>query len=446
MSATDPRWSPVAEAAVTPRAEEGLVLRLDSDRRLIRAAGLSQRYLHISLRAPRATRERAPVDLALVLDRSGSMGGTKWPQARAAALQALDRLTAQDRVALVVFDDQIDTLLPLAPVTPLTRQQAQQALAAIAPRGNTDLAGGWLTGCGLIGQGGQEGRLRRCFLLTDGEANVGITAGPELSQHARALRQLGVITSTFGVGDDYHEALLGLLADAGGGAFHDIAQAASIPAIISRELGDALAVVCADTQVRLSWQDPLKVAVLGPWPSDPAGQTLTLRLGDLVSEQVLELLVAIDFPPGTLNSDCALQVAVSDGARPLATASYRWTWVDSQTRRSQPRQADVARRVVDYWAQQARQDATLLNRQDDLHGARATLRVAAARIRAYGGDDPALINQAALLLGEVETYRAKLGPRELKDRFYASSNALRGRQADGTRAKGASDRSNDAEV
>lgn len=437
MSTTDPRRSSVAEAAATPPVEEGLTLHLDSDRRLIRAAGLSRRYLQISLRAPHATQERAPVDLALVLDRSGSMGGNKWPQARAAALQALERLNAQDRVALVVFDDQVDTLLPLAPVLPMTRQMAQQALAGIAPRGNTDLAGGWLTGCGLIGRGDNATRLRRCFLLTDGEANVGITAPAELSQHASTLRQLGVITSTFGLGDHYHEELLGLLADAGGGAFHDIAQAASIPAIIGRELGDALAVVCADTQVRLSWQAPLQVAVLGPWRSDEAGQALTLYLGDLVSEQVLDLLVAIDFPPGTLNSDCALQVAVSDGARPLAGASYRWTWVDSQTRRSQPRQAEVVRRVGDYWAQQARQDATMLNREDDLKGARATLRAAAARIQAYGGDDPALINQAALLRAEVETFRDKLDPRALKERFYASSNALRGRQADGTRSKGA---------
>ncbi len=440
MSATDPRWSSVAEAPAeapaTPQADARLTLRLDSDRRLIRAAGLSQRYLQISLRAPGATQARAPVDLALVLDRSGSMGGSKWPQARAAALQALERLTAQDRVALVVFDDQIDTLLTLAPVTALTRLQALQALTATAPRGNTDLAGGWLTGCGLIGQGDSPTRLRRCFLLTDGEANVGITDPAELSQHASALRQLGVITSTIGVGDDYHEALLGLLADAGGGAFHDIAQAASIPAVIGRELGDALAIVCADTQVRLSWQDPLKVAVLGPWRSAAEDQALTLHLGDLISEQVLELLVAIDFPPGSLNSDCALAVTVSDGTRPLATASYRWTWVDSQTRRAQPRQAEVEQRVVAYWAQQARQDATVRNREDDLQGARASLCATAARIRAYGGDNPAHLNQAALLLGEVETYRDKLDPRELKARFYASSNALRGRMEDGGRSKG----------
>lgn len=437
MSTPHSHRSPHAEAAATPPVETGLTLHLDSDRRLIRAAGLSRRYLQISLRAPRAAQGRAPVGLALVLDRSGSMGGSKWPQARAAALQALDRLTPQDRVALVVFDDRVDTLLPLTPVLPLTRQQAQQLLAGIGPRGSTDLAGGWLIGCGLIGQEDKAARLRRCFLLTDGEANVGITDPAQLSQHASALRQLGVITSTFGVGDDYHEALLGGLADAGGGAFHDIAQAASIPAILGRELGDALAVVCADTQVRLSWQDPLAVTVLGPWHSTAAEWALTLHLGDLVSDQVLELLVAIDFPPGTLNSDCALQVAVSDGPRPLAVASYRWTWVDSHTRRSQPRQAAVEQRVVDYWAYQARQEATVRNREDDLEGARASLRAAADRIRAYGGDNPAFCNQAALLREEVEAYRDKLDPRELKARFYASSNALRGRQADGTRSKGA---------
>ena len=62
-----------------------VTLRLDTDRRLIRAEGLSVRYLHLALQAPPATEARAPVDLALVLDRSGSMNGAKWHQARQAA-------------------------------------------------------------------------------------------------------------------------------------------------------------------------------------------------------------------------------------------------------------------------------------------------------------------------------------------------------------------------
>ena len=412
-----------------------VTLRLDTDRRLLRAAGTSVRYLHIALQAPAATQARAPVDLALVLDRSGSMAGAKWHQARHAALQALGQLTAQDRAAVVVFDHEVDTLLPLAPVMPLTRQMAEQALLGITPRGNTDLGGGWLTGCGLIGQETPGDRLRRCFLVSDGEANAGITDASELGQHAHQLRQLGVVTSTFGVGDHYNEELLGLLADAGGGAFLDIAQAEGIPALIARELGDALTVVCPDIKVHLSWEAPLQVEVLGDWPvaSQPAG--LTIQVGDLVSAQVLDLLVAIHFPPGAVDQDCTLAVAVSDQGQVLATDRYTWTWVEDARRKAQPRQAAVEQRVAGLWAAEARREATQRNRRDDLEGARATLVQAAGKIRAYGKDSPDLINQAALLLGEVHAYQEKLDPRALKARFYASRSALKGRQADGSRSK-----------
>ena len=412
-----------------------VTLRLDTDRRLIRAEGLSVRYLHLALQAPPATEARAPVDLALVLDRSGSMNGAKWHQARQAAVQALGQLTAQDRAAVVIFDHEVDTLVPLAPVMPLTRQMAEQALLGISPRGNTDLGGGWLTGCGLIGQEAPGERLRRCFLVSDGEAHVGITAPSELSQHAHQLRQLGVVTSTFGVGDHYYEELLGLLADMGGGAFHDIAQAEGIPALIARELGDALDVVCADTQVRLSWEASLKVEVLGSWPVETAVGALTLSIGDLVSRQTLDLLVAIHFPPGAVDQECPLHVLVSNQEEPLAEDTFRWTWVEDTRRKAQPRQAAVEQRVAALWAAEARREATQRNRRDDLEGARQALVEAASRIRAYGKDNKELINQAAILLGEVPAYQEKLDPRELKARYYASRSALKSRQSDGSRSK-----------
>ena len=82
--------------APNPEARDRLGLTLDTDRRLIRAAGLSERFLHQRLRVPRLSGERAPVDLALALDRSGSMGGDKWPCACETALAAIDHLGPSD--------------------------------------------------------------------------------------------------------------------------------------------------------------------------------------------------------------------------------------------------------------------------------------------------------------------------------------------------------------
>ncbi|AUB80858.1 TIGR02452 family protein [Candidatus Thiodictyon syntrophicum] len=422
-------------AAPDPAGRNRLVLSLDTDRRLIRWRGDSERYLHLRLRTPRLGGERAPVDLALALDRSGSMGGDKWPRACEAALTAIERLGPRDRVALVVFDDHIDTLLPLTAAGTEARRAAADALGGVGPRGSTNLGEGWLTACGLIGREATNERLRRCFVLTDGQANVGIVDPAELAQHAGQLLQLGIRTSTFGVGNDYNEELLGALADAGGGAVRDIANAAGIPSAIAQELGDALEVVYADSRVQLAWQADLAVAVMGPWPVTPSDHALIIRTGDLVSEQVLDLLVSLRFPAGNKNADCTVRVTVSDGDRPLGTEEIHWTWVDWATRKGQPRQAAVERRVGEQLAHQARREAAARNRDGDLEGACDSLRTAAQRIRNYGSENPALLALADSIKSEIPRYQQPLPARDVKAQIAESRAGTLGRGGAGARIR-----------
>ena len=83
-------------------------LELTTDRTVIRAAHRSTRYVQCHLTAPTMARAqpRRPLDLALVLDRSGSMAGQKLQRAAAAALATLNHLDQQDRIALVAVTAQ----------------------------------------------------------------------------------------------------------------------------------------------------------------------------------------------------------------------------------------------------------------------------------------------------------------------------------------------------
>ncbi len=418
-------------------------LHLDTDRSLIRAAGQSLRHLHCRLHAPRAAAERAraPLDLALVLDRSGSMGGEKWPRACAAARRMVERLDHRDRIALVVYDDKVDTLVPLGPVHGGTRDQVASALQSIGPRGMTDLGGGWLTGCGLVGDATDDARLHRCFLLTDGQANQGITDPAELAEHARKLRRLGVVTSTFGIGDDYNEALLGTLADAAGGAFHDIASADRIGEVLDRELGDALDVVHGDVRVWLHGPRGVRIDALGPWTQEFDGRSLCVGLGDLVSDQELDLLVALRFPAGEIGTTCPIELRVTDGhGLELTTGTIHWTWADRDSRHAEPRRRAVDRLVASYYADAARRDAALDNRNGNLEHARHRLDAVARRIRGYAGEDAQLLELCATLVAEsTRDHLDTLSPREAKAMYAAASHRTRGRDGSGERRRGSSE-------
>lgn len=413
-------------------------LELATDRSLVRAAGHSTRFLQVRMRAPLSAQAsaRQPVDLALVLDRSGSMGGDKWRCARAAAEESLTRLEARDQAALVVYDDQVDTLLPLSPATLATRHQVHQALAQIRPRGTTNLSGGWLTGCGLIGTASADDRLRRCFLLTDGLANTGITDPRELTQHARELRKRGVVTHTFGVGEDFDEALLGPLADAGGGHFQFLRDAKEIGPLLARELGDALEVVCPDLRVWVRWQAALQVEPLSPWSHEATAGALCVWAGDLVSGQEQELLFALRFPQGTPEASCPVQVEVTDAqGQILASGAISWTWAEQDANDCQPRDRAVDRRVAQFHANRARQEASQANRRGDLKLAREQLRQVAKRILGYAGEDPELLGLANTLVQEAEQHREQLSAVETKARYFAATSMMKGRSATGERRR-----------
>ena len=180
------------------------------DRRLIRPTAHSQRFVLATIAAPRATteRERAPVNLAIVLDRSGSMSGEKIRVAKVAVEEAIARLRPDDRFCVVVYDDVVDVVIESTPASAEARRGAIERLRSVDARGSTNLGEGWLRGCEQVARHLVDRGVNRCLLLTDGLANVGITDPEALASHAAELRARGVSTSTFGVGNDFDERLL----------------------------------------------------------------------------------------------------------------------------------------------------------------------------------------------------------------------------------------------
>jgi Ca-activated chloride channel family protein len=233
---------------------------------------------------------RAPLDLALVVDRSGSMAGGKLTLAKRAIEEALRRLGEDDRVAVVAYDDQLDLVQPLAPATPRVAARARLLLAEIEPRGGTNLAGGWLTGCRELTLAAAEaGRVRRTLLLTDGQANVGVVDPDELAERAAELRRMGV------------------------GNFEFIADAGDLPACFDREVRELTAIAGLGVTFGLSLQPGATAELLNALPTEPLPNGLVVNVGDVALGATVDLLFAIRFDPSPV-----------DTFRRLG-ASLRWT-------------------------------------------------------------------------------------------------------------------------
>lgn len=174
--------------------------------------------LLVRLQAPDAPTGQAvphlPKRLSLVVDRSGSMRGKPLREALHCVMHIAKHLTAQDQLSLVVYDDEVDVMVPLASVTTLT--PIQTAVDMVSSGGSTDLFAGWQRGAQEL-EGGNEQAISRVVLLSDGQANQGETRIHQIERHCKAWFERGVSTTTVGLGRDFNEELMIAMAKAGGG-------------------------------------------------------------------------------------------------------------------------------------------------------------------------------------------------------------------------------------
>ncbi|MEO5703479.1 MAG: VWA domain-containing protein [Candidatus Limnocylindrales bacterium] len=419
-------------------------LRARSDRRFIRSAHRSERFVLVELEAPASTQQpaRDPVNLAFVLDRSGSMSGSKLELAKRAIETAVERLLPGDRFAIVCYDDRIDVVVDGTNASREAKTNAIDRLRTIDARGSTDLGGGFLRGAeqvavAIAASGASDVHgVNRVLLLTDGLANQGITDPGELMRHAGELRARGVTTTTFGVGEDFDEALLQSMADAGGGHFYFIGSSAQIQDLIASEVGELLQVVARNVALEITAPERFELQTLSPYRIERHGSRHHVLLGDLVAEQRLEVLLRLKFEYGPIGQEIGILVAATDrdgvllaaGATPVGVG---WEYADDPANDNQERDRTVDRTVAKLFVARARQGVVHLNRRGDFDEARRELRGTAERIAGYAGRDPELRTLVKELRDEEERWSAPMPELQRKVAHAQASYALRSRAPDG---------------
>lgn len=410
-------------------------MRIAADRSLIPSSAVSVRYLSISVTAPVKARrtERPAANVGLVLDRSGSMGGSKIGMAREAVVHAVRLLDTRDQLAVVVYDDRVDTLLESTTASPEAQALAIRRLKDIDARGSTDLHGGWTRGADEVSRTPPAGATARLLLLTDGQANVGVTDSEALAGVAAALLTRGIRTSTFGVGADFDEELLARIATQGGGNFYFIERAQQIPDVLTSELGETLDVVANDAEVVVSGGPGLELVLLNDFRSEALADGLHVKLGDLVSGQVVQVVVALRWAARGVGMPASADCRMSDRDGHLFPEPMRveWTTADSQANAAQPVNAEVVVAAAAQIAARARAEALAGNRAGRFDEAVAVLKAAAAEIRAIGGGIP----EVERIANELEQDEAPMGTvlnsMALKERHFSNYSARRSRGAAG---------------
>jgi Ca-activated chloride channel family protein len=435
-------------------------MHIQTDRAFLPAGVSATRYLSVTLSAPASARPqegpvaaRPGVDVSLVLDRSGSMAGRKIELARRAVAHAVRLLKPSDRLGVVAYDHEVDTVLACQPATAAARAQALDALARLEARGSTNLAEGWFTGARALGghpgveatagpAGSPSDRVRRVLLLTDGLANQGVTDPGELRDAAVRLREQGVTTSTFGLGADFDEELLAGLATAGGGHFYFIEQPAQIADFLASELGEVLEVVARDVVFEVAAGAGTRVAVLNPLPVEQEGPVTRVGLGDFVAEQEVTVLLAVHVEPQVEGAGASVLCRVRDREGVLVPAPMQVDWrvVSPGQDRQQPVNREVVLEVARMLAEAARGQALVANRRGGFDSAGQALREAANQIEALAADDEAVRAIARVLLDEEDCFTARMSAAEMKARHFAAYSLSHSREPGGRARKRRADR------
>jgi len=258
-----------------------LTLRVTPERDLLYSHGPREVVVQIDLdgRKPESS-HHTPMNLAVVLDRSGSMEGAKIEKARQAACVAIDQLDSDDYFSLVIFDNETELLIPPNRVGDEHHREAlKERIDHIRPRGGTAIYAGVKLGAAQLRKNFDKEHVNRVILLSDGLANVGPSRVSDLASLGRDLRSDGVSVSTIGLGDDYNEDLMTALAEASNANYYYVKDAEKLPGIFEQELGASRSIVARSVTIRITVPEGVRLKeIIGRPEIDCSGRSAEIQL------------------------------------------------------------------------------------------------------------------------------------------------------------------------
>lgn len=242
-----------------------------------------------------------PLNISLVIDKSGSMAGHDRMDQLKLSLQAfIDQLRPEDVVSLITFEDFETVIIPAQKVG-ANKERFKHAIYMLEANGGTNIFKGLMEGYQQVSKNAKPGYSSRVILLTDG---YGVTPPSEIVAAQKPFTERGIECSAVGVGEDYNVALLQLLAT--GGLIEHVGESAELKHVFTREISSLLYPVAENVEVTVEFPARLKYKQLYGYPLVEKGSNrLKLKLRNFYKglSQLAMLHFTLENPDASLEKE-----------------------------------------------------------------------------------------------------------------------------------------------
>jgi len=275
-------------------------------------------YLIVDLESPLEARlsPAPPLNVCLVLDRSTSMQGEKMDVVKSTAIQVLRNLRPQDILSVVTFSDRAEVIIPAAYHQDRTRLEAQ--IQMIQPSGATEMYQGLEAGVKEVMRSIDSKRINHIILLTDGH-----TYGDEQECLALAskIAERGIGISAMGIGREWNDIFLDVLATRTGGSSAFITEPKDIKRLLLEKFNALAQTYADDVTLELKPLDGIELAYafrLQPDPAPVMVDELPLHLGSILQDISTRVIFEYIIQPKAVKSNI---LTFMDGALKVMIAS-----------------------------------------------------------------------------------------------------------------------------
>ncbi|OGO68223.1 MAG: hypothetical protein A2Z37_18165 [Chloroflexi bacterium RBG_19FT_COMBO_62_14] len=253
---------------------------------------------------------RTPLNLALVLDTSGSMvSEDKMTYLKESVRVFLKSLGADDWVSIVAYNDRAWVLRHSQPVG--DGSWIQEAVEQLQPGGSTNLYDGLMTGFDEVDRSFDLRRNNRVILLTDGLANVGITNPEKIAADALVFSQKGIYLSTIGLGMDMNDPLLGVLARQGNGAYHFVDSAREMEKVFLEEAEGLVERVADDIRVSIRPAPGVQLLAVTGMEGPPPAEGAQVNMPPMGAGDSQVLMIRLRTRPAASGPQALAEIDVS---------------------------------------------------------------------------------------------------------------------------------------